>query len=76
MKWYDRLMLVGLGAVAIWLILTFAAFGNHIATIDDERRPVPVTITPTTAPPTVVTCVVGGDDNWAARFGVEDRSCT
>lgn len=68
-------MLAGLVAVACYLVVLLVVIGDRV--VDPELRPIPTVVeTPTTTTPQPATvCVVGGD-NWAARFGVEDRTCT
>lgn len=77
MRWFDRAMLVVLAGLFVMLVGAAVTLVAKVeATADTPIPTVTIVEEPTTAPPR--TCVVSDDPdtNWAARFGVHDRTCS
>lgn len=77
MRWFDRLMLIGLALVGVWLVASLFFLGNHVADLDDRPQQIDIEHVPEPTPVTRTCVVTGTDTNWAARFGVPDQAvCT
>ena len=55
MRWYDRLALILLGGLLVWLVASLFFLGNHVADLDDRPQRIDirdVPESPPTTPPT------------------------
>lgn len=52
MRWYDRLALILLGGLLVWLVASLFFLGNHVADLDDRPQRIDIQDVPPTTPPT------------------------